>query len=190
MAADEATEEWRPVTGAPYEVSSLGRMRRTGRAKGARVGRDVKGWIAKTTGYVMVNFPPRPGKRAPIIELHRLICETFHGPAPSPRHEVRHRDGVKLNLRADNLEWGTRRENMHDKWRHGTMRSGERAGQAKLTDAQVRDLRREHQAAMVGRKHNAPYGWLDRMAERYGVGKKHIIRITKGRAWVRLDANS
>ena len=41
----------------------------------------------------------------------RLVCLAFHGPPPSPRHEVMHRDENSLNNRPANLAWGTRREN-------------------------------------------------------------------------------
>lgn len=29
--------------------------------------------------------------------VHRLICSAFHGPAPSPSHQVRHLDGTRTN---------------------------------------------------------------------------------------------
>ncbi len=47
------------------------------------------------------------------IKVHQLICEAFHGPKPSPKHEVMHRDEDGLNNRADNLLWGTRKENLN-----------------------------------------------------------------------------
>ncbi|WP_449411892.1 HNH endonuclease signature motif containing protein [Methylobacterium komagatae] len=43
--------------------------------------------------------------------VHRLVCEAFHGPAPTPEHQVAHADGTRWNARADNLRWATRTEN-------------------------------------------------------------------------------
>lgn len=45
------------------------------------------------------------------IKVHRAICEAFHGPAPSPAHEVLHRNEDGTDNREDNLKWGTRKEN-------------------------------------------------------------------------------
>lgn len=53
------------------------------------------------------------------FEVHRVVCETFHG-APAPGHQVRHLNGDQLDNRADNLAWGTCRENAQDRVLHGT----------------------------------------------------------------------
>ena len=64
------------------------------------------------------------------FKVHRLIAETFHGPRPSPEHEVRHLDGDRANSRADNLSWGTRKDNADDRERHGRTSRGARHGVA------------------------------------------------------------
>jgi hypothetical protein len=60
-------------------------------------------------------------KRLPV---HRLVALTYLGPRPSPRHEVRHLDGCKLNNRVENLAWGTAKENAEDRARHGRTSHG------------------------------------------------------------------
>lgn len=51
---------------------------------------------------------------------HSLICSAFHGPKPTPTHEVRHLNGIRIDNRPNNLVWGTRSENALDRQRHGT----------------------------------------------------------------------
>lgn len=46
--------------------------------------------------------------------VHRLVCEHFHGPPPSPLHCVRHLNGVQTDCHKDNLAWGTPAENCAD----------------------------------------------------------------------------
>lgn len=74
------------------------------------------------------------------IYCHTLVCETFHGARPDGQ-EVRHKDGASTHNWAENLQWGTRSQNMHDKELHGTALIGERHNMAKLTDQDVRDIR-------------------------------------------------
>jgi len=56
--------------------------------------------------------------------VHVLVAEQYLGPRPSPDHEVRHLDGGKMNSSADNLAWGTRKENSEDRERHGRTSRG------------------------------------------------------------------
>ena len=47
------------------------------------------------------------------LKIHRLICETFHGPSPFPKAVVIHLDEDALNNRPENLKWGTQKENLN-----------------------------------------------------------------------------
>lgn len=60
------------------------------------------------------------------VPVHKLVAQQFHGPQPAPGYEVRHLDGNKLNPHADNLEWGTRKQNAEDRERHGRTSRGEK----------------------------------------------------------------
>jgi hypothetical protein len=68
--------------------------------------------------YLRVNMQHRDGRRR-TAHLHRLVCEAYHGPAPSPIHHAAHWDGDKENNSASNLRWATPQENEADKVRHG-----------------------------------------------------------------------
>jgi HNH endonuclease/NUMOD1 domain len=64
-------------------------------------------------GYLDVGFN---GKR---FYVHRLICLAFFGPSDGIKTDVNHKDGVKTNNRADNLEWVTPKENSVHAWETG-----------------------------------------------------------------------
>lgn len=46
-------------------------------------------------------------------KVARLVAEAFHGPAPSEDAVVMHLDENAANNRADNLHWGTQKENLN-----------------------------------------------------------------------------
>jgi len=46
-------------------------------------------------------------------KVHRLICEAFHGPATSECPIVIHRNENALDNHADNIRWGTQKENLN-----------------------------------------------------------------------------
>lgn len=65
------------------------------------------------------------GKRKRLA-VHVLVARHHLPPRPSPKHEVRHLDGDKTNASANNLAWGTQKENADDRERHGRTSRGTR----------------------------------------------------------------
>ena len=88
-------------------------------------------------GYSIVTLSNRK-----VAKVHALVLLTFVGPKPSPKHEVRHLNGDKTDNRLSNLAWGTKKENMADRERHGTVARGQRNGLAVLDEDKVREIRR------------------------------------------------
>lgn len=180
MATDSLPEEWRPVEGFPhYEVSNLGRVRRAfdspihpwtkpGMVRNPRPMRD---------GYIPINLPRPNGPGMVTIKAHRLVCIAFHGPQPSPDHEVAHNNGVRHDNRASNLRWATTSENQRDRIAHGTTVRGVRNGRAKLSPQEVRQIR----ALFSGGRRKA------HLARLYGLGQTTITRIVNRTAWSWLD---
>jgi hypothetical protein len=106
-------EEWgRWPTEPAYEVSTWGRVRsaKMGRLRILKPDRHTRGYQQLT---LIVGV-----KRAKAY-IHRMVLETFDGPCP-PDMECRHLDGDRTNNRLTNLMWGTKRENLDDRIRHGT----------------------------------------------------------------------
>lgn len=108
-------EEWRPVVGYEglYEVSSHGRVRGLPRVglNGRALPLRTLTPITHPKGYVHYDLR-REGSSSRVL-AHRVVCHAFHGGAPTPDHtDVCHINEVKSDNRAENLRWGTRRENI------------------------------------------------------------------------------
>lgn len=74
------------------------------------------GKVAREAGGEDIGTETRVGYRhvsvkARTVGVHRLVAEAFLGPSPSPGHYVNHKNGVKWDNRAENLEWATPSEN-------------------------------------------------------------------------------
>lgn len=106
--------------------------------------------------------------------LHHVICEIFHGPRPTPRHQVRHLDGNIHNNSAFNLAWGTAIENAADKKRHGTDSAGERNGMAKLSRQAVDAMRQRYAESRLSFK---------RLGAEFGVSTMTAFRAVRGQSW-------
>lgn len=105
---------------------------------------------------------------------HRFVCELVHGAPTSDRPFVAHACGVRLCCNPGHLRWATASENQQDRFIHGTDDSGEKFYAAKLTAAQVREIR-----GMRGRE-------LQRQtAQRFGISQGTVSRIQTGRRWAR-----
>jgi hypothetical protein len=186
--ADQAnitdSEEWRDVVGweGLYQVSSHGRVRSLARMVRSRGGCLVSrgGSIRKTPvsnklGHRNVMLCRAGGNRT--ILVHILVCEAFHGPKPSPHHEVAHWDGVGGNNRKDNLRWATKKENADDRGRHGRHQIGPKNVNARLNREKVRAIR---SAKAVGAR-------SDTLAAKYGVSVVTINNIIARNTWKHVE---
>lgn len=190
MKRDLVQETWRPAVGFEdlYEVSDLGRVRRAltmfatrgGTYPGKILACSSKRGLGrgrKGTYYRAVNLSQ--SGRTSLRNVHLLVCTAFHGPAPFPAAQVRHGDGDKLNNRADNLSWGTAKQNGEDRVKHGHAARGVRHGQSKLTHERAQKIRELYVA-----------GWpITRIAresaEAVGVriGTSVVYAVVSNRSW-------
>ncbi|WCP14488.1 hypothetical protein sphantq_02934 [Sphingobium sp. AntQ-1] len=170
-------EVWLPVKGFEgfYEASSAGRIRSVDRVvaqkdrKPRRYSAKILSLKARDYGYYQVSLCRE--NTATRSYVHRIVCETFHGPAKHARMEVAHGDGNRLNNAAANLRWVTSEQNSKDMQRHGTWNRGDRSRMAKLDDEKVRYIRSatSESSASLGRK--------------FGVSAPTIREIRLGRKW-------
>lgn len=169
-------EIWKTVDDWPYEVSSLGRVRRAGRACGTRPGKVLKPASVRG-GYLRVTLQ-RDGTHKQFM-VHRLVADAFCPTVKDSTLQVNHIDGDKTHNIAENLEWVTCGENHTHAYRtglrsgnHGGLK-GESNGNAKITPAQVQEIRRLR-GTMPQRLIGA----------RFGLGQSQVSAIQRGDSWI------
>ena len=148
-----------------YEVSEQGEIRN------ARTGTVLSQCTLKRGNYRAVSlWQNNKGRTWPV---HVVVAITYHGPRPSPKHEVAHRDGVRSHNAYRNLRWATRAENEADKRLHGTDNSGERNGSSKFGAQDIVQMRALFRQGVARR---------DIMA-RFKVEQSHLSRILSRQLW-------
>lgn len=72
-------------------------------------------------------------------KVSRMICEAFHGPQPFEGAVTMHLDENAANNRADNLAWGTQKENLNAPGfiEYCKSRTGENSPRAKAKKKEV-----------------------------------------------------
>lgn len=93
--------------------------------------------------------------------IHRLVARTFI-PNVGAKETVNHKNGVKTDCRATNLEWCTRKENSQHALRTGlwvprSKNVGENNSHAKLTADDVRAIRKLAEWGWTGSEIGAVY---------------------------------
>lgn len=181
---DEQPEEWRDIPGyeGSYQVSSYGAVRslnRTISVPGAVRGypRSIKGRPIKPAalpdGYLFVSLTREVGEKSPRYIAH-LVAEAFIGHRPDSV-QVAHNDGIRVNNRADNLRYATRLENEADKEIHGTVLRGEQCPASRLTESQVREIRRR-----------ACFEPMKNIAADFSIQITHVSAIANMKSWASL----
>jgi hypothetical protein len=124
-------------------------------------------------GYKRVGIRYGDGYR--IKRVHVLVAEAFIGPRPAG-HDVAHADGDPLNNSVENLRYATRRQNLADARRHGTLRTGRRQPGAKLTPEKIQWAREN---MVLG----SPTMGNGAIAKMFGVSPMTLSQAVRGLYW-------
>lgn len=161
--------EWREIPGFPnYEASSAGEIRSKERVVQYSDGRKrlYKPTVLSPTmssGYKSVNLRNETGLYSK--KVHFLVASAFLGQRPVGL-DVRHKNGDRLDNRADNLEYGTRSENNLDGYRI----RGYVTKLQKLSPSAAVEIVMKRNAGASQRS----------LAKEYGVSKSAIAAIMQG----------
>lgn len=161
-----------------YDASNQGRIRSlTHYAKNGRKfpGKILKGSINSTGRPLVILYK---GAKKKTENVHRLVALAFMG--VSDGLIVRHLNGNMTDNKLKNLSYGTPKQNSADRIKHGTMHYGEKVHNAKLTNAQVIEIRRVH-------KFRCYTNGTMALAKKYKVSPSTISAILHGQNWSSID---
>lgn len=142
----DSTEIWKDVPGfeQQYQVSNFGHICGKSRTVNVNGGSWVKPSQIMKNGITSHGYPHITlcisGKKHTCL-VHRLVMWAFVGPQEKGM-EVNHIDGNKTNNHIANLEYLSRSDNTIHAFRTGLMTRKRRLKNCKLTDEQVREIRR------------------------------------------------
>jgi hypothetical protein len=109
------------------------------------------------------------------FRAHRYSYEAYHGSIPEGDWVIRHTCDVPACVNPAHLVIGTRLDNARDRDRRGRNGlTGEKSPGSKLTEEQVREIRREWTGA---------FGQPKEMARKYGVKASTLYAIVQGKTW-------
>ncbi len=131
-------------------------------------------WTAATSdkGYGLI------GDGSGIVRAHRLSYESHFGAIPDRMcvlHDCPEEDNPAC-VNPDHLWLGTQKENMRDMVEKGRSARGARASGAKLSEHQVREIRKLYEDGF------SQY----RIAEEYDVSQRNISMIVRRKTWTHI----
>lgn len=171
---DTTVEVWKTIPEAPfYSVSNYGRVRRDSPSKTHPAGLLKTGNLRNGYPYIALSNNGVSIKRS----VHRLVAVAFIPIPPlcSGRNQVNHKNGVRTDNRAVNIEWVSASENIKHSFdclgKKPT--KGELNGCSKLTEADVVEIKALLQVGFTPR-------WLGSV---FGVSRGAIFHIRSGATW-------
>lgn len=106
----------------------------------------------------------------------RYVCTLAHGEPANPRMQAAHSCRNRACVNPRHLSWESVAGNQMHRVRDKTSNRGEAHGQSKLTDEDVRLIRKLYSK-----------GWtLAELAEMFGVSSPTIHRVVKRTGWVHI----
>lgn len=169
-----AKEIWKDIPGYEglYQASNLGRVKRLDtivmhRHKNGNIyPHKHKGRILKQCKHLNDHYYVNLHKDGvvKVSDVHVIIAETFIGPHPGGRTQVRHLNCIPTDNRVENLAYGSIEENRRDEYRIN------RGARQKIPIEEIPVIRKRCELGDT----------LLSIAKDYGVTESAIWRIKKG----------
>lgn len=179
-----AKEIWKPIRFSlgTYDVSSLGRVRRSFTAevvRSSRRGHVMSQNPDSKTGYVRVSL--RINRKINRQQVHRLVAAEFLDGFAENR-QINHKNGIKSDNKVSNLEWVTPRENVTHAWKNGFCKpnSGSSHGMSKLSEREVGSV-------LVLLANDVPEFVI---AKAFDVSVGNISSIKRGKTWLKTSKSN
>ena len=163
-------EIWKDVVGYEeyYMISSYGKV------WSKRTNKEIKTTLGKTGYYVFSTRLEGRKSKAICLKVHRLVATAFIENTENKPY-VNHKDGIKTNNYADNLEWCTAKENSIHSIEVGLFNPyGEDNNISKLKDKDVIEIVNLMKEGKLKQTE---------IAKIYKVGKGTIRDIKFGKTW-------
>lgn len=167
-------EKWKPIFGYKrYQVSDMGNIKSFCNSK-VRILRN----IPSSNGYQNAKLFDDycVGKR---FWIHRLVSQHFVD-NPKKLKYVNHKNGVKMDNRAENLEWVTASDNLKHAFRTGLHKHfdcrGEKCPNSKLNGTDVLKIRALRDRGLKYKE----------LSEKFDVSIANIHHICKRKSWSHL----
>lgn len=171
-------ERWKDVVGYEglYQVSDRGRVKSLSRLLNNNrqwQNRILKPAIRDKSGHFGVSLC-KNGKGKTYC-VHQLVLVAFVGFCPD-NMEGCHNNGIKTDNRLSNLRYDTHSNNILDSVKHGTHvdSRGEKHGLSKLTEQQVKEIRK----LAISSKYTPKM-----IAEIFGISQCTVSDIKLGKRW-------
>lgn len=160
-------EIWKPVKGYEglYSVSNLGRVRSERFNK-------IMSLCPNWDGYNQTAF--RKNGKSKTIRVCRLVATHFLE-NKNKNLEINHKNNIRNDDRAINLEWITHQENIIQSHKTGkASQRGEKNSRNVIPKKDIQKIKDEYSNGGIT---------YQAIADRYGVTKHCIYSIVKGRTW-------
>jgi hypothetical protein len=183
---DHTTQEipqeiWNDIPGyeSLYQVSNLGRVRSLDRRIKSRwpVGRSIKGRVIiqgiDMAGYYW--FRLSKDGAVSMLHTHNAVMQTFVGQRPY-NHDIHHINGDNKDNRLENLCYML--ESEHIRTIHPNPPKGEKSPNAKVTENDVRTMRKLYEAGTHAKR---------QIARMYGLSQKSARNIIERKSWKHVE---